>query len=208
MFDQLDDYVRRPMHYENIDGIGQLGIGILWMGIAALEALETTVPEGSIWHRRGPVVICLLAFGAIVLFGMWTLKSRITFPRTGYVKYRGLSKPWVGAAIAAVIAVPMTMFTSFLSRHSSSSASLPVAVGSAGFALVYAFATRMEAAWNWVVLVVMVAGPVAISKLPIDRQWGQGPSLGFLGLTFLVSGAITLYLYLHRTRPPDEGAPE
>jgi len=121
MFDQLDDYVRRPMHYENIDGIGQLGMGILWMGIAALAALQTTVPEGSIWHRRGPVVICLLAFGAIVLFAMWALKRRVTVPRTGYVKYRGLCKPWVGAAIAAPIGPAIVILHNVLLRHSSAS---------------------------------------------------------------------------------------
>jgi hypothetical protein len=66
----------------------------------------------------------------------------------------------------------------------------------------------MDAAWNWVVLVVMVVGPVAIYRLPIDRQWNRAPSIGFLGLTFFVSGAITLYLYLNRNRLPEDGAVE
>jgi hypothetical protein len=29
MLDKLDDYAQRPMRYQNIDGIGEMGIGFL-----------------------------------------------------------------------------------------------------------------------------------------------------------------------------------
>jgi hypothetical protein len=60
--------------------------------------------------------------------------------------------------------------------------------------------------WRWVVLVIMVGGPVAISKLPLDREWLETLSLAFLGLTLLVSGVIAFYLYLRRTRHPEREA--
>jgi hypothetical protein len=72
--------------------------------------------------------------------------------------------------------------------------------------LFYAFATRLDEAWRWVVLVVMVTGPVAISMLPLEREWLETLSAGFLGLTLLVSGLIALSLYLRRTRPPEREA--
>ena len=200
----IDEYARRPFRYQNIDGIGQLGVGLLWIGMGAMQALQATASDGSIWHRRGIHLTAVVAFGLIVLYGMWALRRRITFPRTGFVKYRGLGKPSLGGLLAAAIAAPVSIFYYFLLRHSS--VSLTLALGCAGFALLYAFATRMDAAWEWIVLVMMVTGPVAISTLPIDRELNQGLSIGFLGLTLFVSGAITLYLYLHRTRPPEEGA--
>jgi hypothetical protein len=139
----------------------------------------------------------------VVLYGQKILKKRITFPRTGFVKYRPVgAKPWIVGAITGALGVAAAIFV--LRRFSFS---LNVAVASAMWGLFYAFATKLEGgAWRWVVLVVMVGGPVAISTLPLDREWLETLSFGFLGLTLFVSGGITLYLYLRHTRPSEQEA--
>jgi len=37
MSDKLDDYARRPMRYQNIDGIWEMGLGFLWLAAPLLE---------------------------------------------------------------------------------------------------------------------------------------------------------------------------
>jgi hypothetical protein len=204
MFDQIDDYVHRPARYRNIDGIWEMGIGVLWLGMAALGRLQASTPGNSAWRWRGAYLLGLAGLGLLVFSGVAALKKRVTYPRTGFVKYRGLARGWVAGLIAGAIAIPAGILSAYLARGSS--LTMTVAVGSVMWALLYACATRLAEAWRWVVLVVMVAGPVVISTLPLDHGWRDTLSMGFLGLTFLVSGVIALCLYLRRTRPPDQEA--
>jgi hypothetical protein len=167
--------------------------------------LHATAPENSVWHWRGTFLLGVVAAWLVVRYGSGILKKRITYPRTGFVKYRGLAgKPWLASLLACAIAIPVTIFSYLLFRHSS--ASVIVAVAAAGFGFLYVLGSRLDAAWRWVVLVVMVVGPVAISTLALDREWQHALSIGFLGLTYFLSGVIAFCLYLRRTRPPEQEA--
>lgn len=206
MLDQVDDYARRPMRYQNIDGIWEMGIGFQWLGMMLLlqlwEGRWRSLPGNSVWLWRGGFVLSNVVLLLVVVYGQKALKKRITYPRTGFVKYRSSrAKSWIAGVIGGVVGVSAAIF---LLRHFTFSGT--VAVGSAMWGLFYAFATRLDEAYRWVVLVVMVAGPVAISTLPLHRQWLDMLPMEFLGLTLFVSGGITLCLYLRRTRPPEQEA--
>jgi len=142
--------------------------------------------------------------GFVVLYGVRALKKRITYPRTGFVKYRPTgAKPWIVLVIASVLVSAADVY---VSRRLTPPETVMTALASTLWGLFYAFATRLDRAYRWVVLVVMVAGPVAISRLPLDREWLETLPMGFLGLALFVSGGITLYLYLRRTRPAEQEA--
>jgi hypothetical protein len=193
------------MRYQNTDGTWEMGIGFLFLTMTFLEKSLRSAPPNTVWHWRGTFLLSLALLGFVVLCGVRALKERITYRRTGFVKYRGLAgKPWLIGLISAAIGVPVALLSNLLMRHSK--LPVPVAVGSAMWGLLYALGTKLEEAWRWVVLVVMVTGPPAISKLPLDREWLETLSAGFLGLTLLVSGLIALSLYLRRTRPPEREA--
>jgi hypothetical protein len=205
MIDKVDGYVRRPVRYKNIDGAWEMSLGLLWLGVALLDYLHPKVAGKFTWHWKATHLLCFGVLVSVVLYGRKVLKERITYRRTGFVKYRGLEgKPWVVRVIAGALAIPATIFSVFLWRHFTFS--VMVALISSMWGFLYAFATKLDGAYRWVVLVVMVAGPVAISTLPLDRLWLETLPLGFLGLTFFVSGVITLYLYLRRTRLLEEAA--
>jgi hypothetical protein len=193
------------MRYKNIDGIWEIGIGFMGLTMPLLENSLKSAPRNSVWHWHGTLGLSVALLGFVVLCGVRVLKKRITYPRTGFVKYRGLAgKPWVVSAIAGAIAIPVTIYSVFLWRHLPFS--VMVAVESSMWGLLYAFATKLDRAYRWIALVVMVAGPVAISTLPLDHEWLGGLHVGFLGLTLFVSGVITLYLYLRRTQPAEQEA--
>jgi len=197
MSNELDDYVRRPVRYKNIDGIWEMGVGFLWVGMALFDRVWAIAPGSSAWYRKSMHAMCLVVLALVIYYGVGVLKKRITYPRTGYVKYQPAgARPWIAGVIAAALA--LATYALVLRRFTGL---LPLTVGCAGFGALYAFGTRLDAAWRWVVLVLMVGGPVAISTLSLGREWADTLSLGFFGLTWLASGAITLCLYLRRTRP-------
>jgi len=203
MSDELDDYARRPMRYKYIDGIWEMGIGFLCVMLVLLEKSLKGAPENTLWHWRGTFLLSIVLLGFVVLCGTRVLKKRITYPRTGYVRYRGLAgKPWLAGLIAASTAIPGTLLFYLLLRHtrySVTAASLSVILG-----LMYALGTKLDEAWRWVFLAVIVLGPVLISMLPLDRASVQGLPTAFIGLTYFVSGVTALCLYLRRTRPPEQ----
>jgi hypothetical protein len=207
MMNKIDDYVQRPVRYRNIDGLWEMGLGLLTSGISLLDYLRMSAPTNSVWHWRGASALGIAVLGFVVFYGVRILKKRITYPRTGFVKYRGLAgKPWITGAIAGAIAIATAIFFWFLSRRFHFTLSVTVALASGGWGFLYALATKPDAVWRWIVFSVILVGPVAISTLPLDRLWLDTLPIGFLGLTFLVSGGITLYLYLRRTRPPEQEA--
>jgi hypothetical protein len=121
------------------------------------------------------------------------------------VRYRGLAgKPWLAGLIAASTAIPGILLFYLLLRHTRYS--LTAALLSVILGLMYAFGTRLDEAWRWVVLAVIVLGPVAISMLPLDRASVEGLPTAFIGLTYFVSGVIAFSLYLRRTRPAEQEA--
>jgi hypothetical protein len=205
MLDKLDDYARRPMHYQNIDGIWEMGIGFLFVMMTLSETSLSGAPRNTVWHWRGTFVVILALLFFVVWFGVKALKERITYRRTGFVKYRGLAgKPWLTALIAGAIGAPIAILFNLLLRHSRYS--VKAALISVTWGLLYAFATKLDEPWRWVVLAVMVSGPVVISELPLDPLWLDTLPVGFLGLIFFVSGGIALCLYLRRSLPPKQEA--
>ena len=209
MSDQIDDYVKRPMRYENIDGLNELFIGIMWIIFPLLEYFNKTAASGSIWHLRTTFLVCLAAIVLVALYGHKALKKRLTYPRTGYVKYRQTGTKAVARLVMAfTAAVAIAIVTvSVLSRLEPQSSSLMgPALVSAASGLFYVFVTRMDAGWRWVVLVVMIVVPSVVATLPLGRLWLGNSPIVLIGMIYFVSGAITLTLYLRQNPVPEQVA--
>ncbi|HXH50823.1 MAG TPA: hypothetical protein VNM47_15880 [Terriglobia bacterium] len=207
MTTQIDDYVKRPMRYQNIDGLEELGIGLLWIILPLLEFFNKTAASGSIWHGRTTLFVCVAAVTVALLYGHKALKKRFTFPRTGYVKYRQtrtrvLASLLVAGAVAIVVAIA-TVFVLRLLEPRSSQTVGPV-LASVAWGLFYIFITRMDAAWRWAVLVLLVAAPPALAVLPLGRLWLGNSPIVLIGVIYFVSGAITLALYLRQNPVPKQ----
>jgi hypothetical protein len=208
MTNQIDDYAKRPIRYRNIDGLSELAIGLLWVLAPLLEIFTKTAPSGSLWHGKTPLLVCFAALACVVVFGPKALKKRLTYPRTGYVKYRRTrSRVWrlAGGVLAAAVVALAAAF--LLRRYASpSSKVMLIALTSAGWGGIYAGITRLDAAWRWVALGVLVVAPPAVTALPLHPVWRDGLPIIALGLVFLVSGAISLALYLRRNPVPEQAA--
>ena len=95
--DPIGNLLDRPRLYYNIDGLGELGGGVMCLGSALLLWLLMHSPADSAWHQI-PVFV-FIGLALLIRYGTKAVKTRITYPRTGFVEYR---RRWQTGAIAAV----------------------------------------------------------------------------------------------------------
>ena len=89
---EIQDYVRRPGRYSNIDGTNEMLSGAMYLGGGLLGYLQGILPADSIWtHKWHGLVfmqVVLLAVFGLSCWGSKAIKKYITYPRSGYVAYR------------------------------------------------------------------------------------------------------------------------
>lgn len=211
----------RRKRYDNIDGTGEMCLGLFFLGFALLHRLQAVLPPSWDSKELNPfvhLVVFMLTMGAVLgplwALGWWggkAIKQRITWPRTGYVAYRRGRRYWLQrmliSIIGAIAAVGVTWLLAVARRHGALGYPRTLYLGF--WVVLYAYwVYRMggENRWKWAVLLFMALGLLAIALLvPGDLSQLFWPVMLFLGLVWLISGGGTLYSYIRHTQPP---APE
>ena len=211
--DQVGNLLDRPRLYYNIDGLGELGGSVMCLGFALLLWLRMHSPADSVWHR-----ISFLAFVGLMLlikYGTKAVKTRITYPRTGFVEYR---RRWHTSAIAAAVGALAAAGLAVAFRRHWDIPLLPSLTGLV-FAAAYGYHFAMAVRWKWVIVGAMAVASFVIVFLPAMfwARWAAtvgGPpvqaklggsillSLMAYGTMLLLSGGISLWLYLRHTQAP------
>jgi hypothetical protein len=217
MKNEIQDQMGRPKRYENIDGTSEISMGLMILGFALLGYLQAALPPHSIWRNGGASL--LFMYGVIVpalALGYWSrkaIKSRITWPRTGYVAYRRDGARWRASMAATFLgAGALAAFLAFLAMYAvwRHAAGVPQVVSSVILVASYGyFVFRMggQHPWKWLVLVLIAAGLAAINlAVPGNLiEWSR-PAALFTGLAWLGSGTATLGSYIRHTQPPPQEA--
>lgn len=220
--DQIQSFLGRPKGYYNVDGVGELGIGLMCLGYALIAWLQLNTPRNSVWNRMYTFAIYVGVMCAIIHYGSKAIKNRITYRRTGFVDYRARDKYWIpaglGAAVSAVIGVGL-----YLAVRRHWNIATPFSLLGLVVAASYIRIAR-TVAWKWVVFGAMVAGTVIIAALPANllEAFASNTSLirgipakavgafwltfTFYGVAYLISGGISFWLYLHHTQAPEPEA--
>ncbi|MGO8677122.1 MAG: hypothetical protein ACLQVX_14780 [Limisphaerales bacterium] len=213
MNDNLQNYMERPKRYENIDGTGEMAMGVMMLSFALVAYLSTVLPEGALWRKNGittfefipVVVIPILAFQH---WGVKAIKKHITWPRTGYVAYRraGWSR-WmailatfcVSAVLGASLVCVMVLERRFHAMSLERAGYLAVLVATYAF---FVFRWGGEHAWKWLVVILMALGLLGIGLVvPGDIYQTFRYVALFVGLVWLGSGLATLFSYIRHTQP-------
>ena len=213
--DRIGNLLDRPRLYYNIDGLGELGGSVMCLGFALLWWPLVRSTADSVWHR-----ISFFAFVGLMLlihYGTKAIKTRITYPRTGFVEYR---KPLHSRAIAAALGALTTvgLAVSF-QRHWDISmlASLTGLVFGASYGYYFARAVR----WKWLIVGAIAVASFVIAFLPADFLSALGSespahpdraklpgtillSLLVWGALLMISGGISLWLYVRHTQAPEQ----
>lgn len=224
--DQIEKLVQRPLLYNNIDGVGEFGLGSMFLGSALLQWFPIQSP---MWHRYGSFLGFLLLITAIH-YGVKAIKTHITFPRTGFVEYQKRGFFWRGMIAGAVVglffgvgfALAEQLHWEIARAHWG--LTMPAALFGLILAVGYAWKIAREVHWKWAVAAAMAICSVAIAMLPEGvvgvmvgsrsavatlPEWIFGAlQLTFMlyGTIFLISGGISFVLYLRHTQPTAETA--
>ena len=220
--DEIRNVLDRPRTYYNIDGVGELGIGFMFLSWALLGWLQLHTARTSVWNQTYTFLIYLAVMCSIIHYGSKAIKNRITFPRTGFVDYRPRDKYWIPMGMAAVVSALFGAALALAVRKHWQ-VSTPVSLVGLVIALSY---TRIAKTvrWKWIIFGSMAAGSVVIATLPPGFLEGvanhtsltsaiPARAAGAFWLTFIVygialaiSGAISFWLYLRHTQPPAQDA--
>ena len=215
--DRLQGCLDRPRLYYNIDGVGELGIGVMCLGFAVLGWLQLHAPRTSIWHQMYTFVIYMAALVFLIHYGSKFIKKHLTYPRTGFVEYRKWERVSIWIATLVCSALASLGWNIVFERHWE--ISVPGSLVGLLFAAAYIRIAR-TARWKWAVFWAMIAGTLVIAALPPDRLAAYANHAGLtsavparvvgaywltvalFGFLSLISGGISFWLYLRHTQPP------
>jgi len=220
--DQVASLLNRPKAYCNIDGVGELGVGFMCLCFALLQWLQIHSPESSLWNQVYTLLIFVALMCAVIHFGTKAIKRHITYPRTGFVEYRKKDTVWIPLAIAAAVSAPLSAGVFLAIRHHWDIAA-PASFAGLFFSASYAYGFARTVRWKWTVALAIACGSLTIAMLPADVIGGVARdswvihlfparvvgafllNIAFYGVLLALSGGISFYLYLRRTRPSAEG---
>ena len=198
-------------------GLGELGISIVCLGYALLLTLLMRTPADSVWHRTS--FFAFVGLMLLIHYGTKAVKTRITYPRTGFVEYR---RRWNTSAIAAAGSALVTAGLALAFRRHWDISMLASLTGLA-FAAAYGYNFAGAVRWKWVIVGAMAVTSFVVALLPADVLGTLGHespahpdrakllgtillSLMVYGTLLLISGGTSLWLYLrHSQAPAQEG---
>lgn len=221
--DQVKDWIERPCAYNNVDGVAELGMGFMLLGFAAFQWLNAHTPQTAVWHRVYVLFAYLAILSLVLHYGTKFIKERITYPRTGFVAYRKqhLRRTVILSFCAGALA-PLVFATA--ARSHWHFAAVPLIFGLAMTATVLRL--TKPAPWKWIIAGATLIATGVTAFLPAeffaalidDSDMAKHPALtqmiggsllcsAVYGAIFLISGSISLWLYLHNTQPPVQVEP-
>ena len=206
MQSNFSDVEQRVKRYWYTDGIGELIGGGMFVLLGTYFALQEYLGQNSLVGGILQVSLILVMIGGMAL-SRWlvsTLKTRLTYPRTGYVEYqvdeRRMKSRRVWVAILAFTISALTMvFVRLFQSFDSIVAVTGVAVG---LILVILRAKSSGLARFYVLGAVSVILGLALSVSRLPNGYSLGLFYGSMGVAFMLTGAFTLRRYLEENPLP------
>ncbi len=167
MMSDLTGILERPKAYYNIDGVGELGIGVMASPMPCIGWMQVRSPETSVWNRPYMLLVFMGAVCLLIHYGSKAIKKHITYPRTGFVQYSRRDTVWRPMIISFAVSVVAAVVLFFAIRHHLSMTT-PASLMGLVFAASYAYGFARTVRWKWMVVWVMIAGSIVIALLPAD----------------------------------------
>jgi hypothetical protein len=206
MYSNFSAVGQRIKRYWYTDGIGELIGGGMFILLAIYFALQELLGQDSTLGGILQVSLVLIMMGGMSI-SRWlvnTLKTRLTYPRTGYVEYQvnersmGSRRIWV-VTLAFTISALTMVFVRLFQSFDSIVAVTGIAVG---LVLVILRAKSSGLARFYVLGAVSVILGLALSVSGLPNGYSLGLFYGLMGLCFTISGGLTLRRYLEENPLP------
>ena len=194
----FDEIARRPLRYWDVDGLPELVMGILWTLWGAAWLFGEALPHDWRWNVYWTAVPVVLAFsGLAAVRVIKSLKSRLTFPRTGYVAWKEPSRGThlAGAAIAIVTA---SVLAAVGARGGGDQSRYATPILGVILGLAFVLAGFKQRAPHYLAL-AGVALALGFALAPIGEGWqGANWLLVGIGAATAVAGGVRLAIFLNR----------
>ena len=208
--DEMKQVEQRVKRYWYTDGIAELTSGGLFVLLGVYFGAQGFLGEDSTVSIILQISLILVMVGGI--FGVrWlvsTLKTRLTYPRTGYVEYRVNEKDvkvrrYVVAGVAMAIAIVSIALFDYVRGLDTMALITGLLVG----VIFIALRGKSSGLKRFYLLGVlaMVLG-VTLSFSGLSQAYNLGLLYGLLGIAVMFSGGLVLRRYLSENPlPPENG---
>ena len=200
MHTNLSDVEQRVRRYWYTDGIGELIGGGMFILLGLYFALQEFVGQNSLLGGILQVSLILLMIGGTFVSRKLinALKTRLTYPRTGYVEYHVNEVHMKSRRIWVIlVAFAVSSFTMVFARLFQSLDAIVAVTGVAvGLILVILRAKSSGMGRFYVLGAVSIVLGLALSVSGLPNAYSLGFFYGLMGLCFLISGGWTLRRYL------------
>lgn len=200
---EIDRLVQRTQRYWYEDGLVEIGFGAVCVVLGVFFFLLSQLPQDStayqVLNMSFPIII--IGGGALSTRLVKGFKTRVTYPRTGYVAYRrdrGRSR-W--AAILFSILVAAIVAVLFVTAPVSL-AWLPAVTGGLIGLVLFIIGLRLGLLRTQSQGAASLLLGVGISLAGIGDNPGLGVYYSLFGLLLLLTGGMALRAYLRRSDQP------
>lgn len=210
MNNEISDVKQRLYRYWYSDGIAELSSGGIFMLLGFYFAAQEYLKENSLASGLLQAGLVIVLIGGVFL-GRWlikALKSRLTYPRTGYVEYRvdkqNLNRRRVIVGIVAALIASLSMiFSERVVPHLDLTLALTGILVGLILIVMQGKNSGIERFYAFGGLSILLGIGFAFSGLP--NGYSLGLYYGLMGFAFSVSGSIVLSRYLQENPTPAEG---
>jgi hypothetical protein len=202
MNDSADRVIQRTQTYWYSDGLAEIGVSIICLVLSAYFYGQATLAPGSLLFRILDVgfLLILVGSGLIVRKLVTGLKTRVTYPRTGYVNYK---QPKLAQQLGTTISgiVISSIIVLIYSKWDHIEALMPAATGTlVGAALIFfAYRSKVLRFYLLAVISLLLGGGLSLSGL--GEMMGLSYYYGLMALVLLTFGLLVLRDYLINTQP-------
>jgi len=209
---EIKQVEQRVKRYWYTDGIAELAGGGMFLLLGIYFGAQGILGEDSLLGVILQVSLILILVGGA--FGVrWlvnTLKTRLTYPRTGYVEYRVNEKQaklrrYVVAGVAMIIATASIVLIDYIRGLDAMTLVTGLLVG----LIFIALRGKSSGLKRFYVLggLAILLG-VALSFSSLSQAYNLGLFYGLMGLAIVVSGGLVLRRYLDENPLPLENGHE
>jgi hypothetical protein len=204
MNDTVNQNLGRPLRYWYVDGLVEITGGFVILMVGLIQAVATFISNSPVrsWLVGQPLIIIGFAFLSRII--VRNLKERITYPRTGYVRYPTVISPLRRQRILLAFCLSFTISMIFgFTGHYIPFNYAPLAASVAlALALTY-LGTKMGIRRFYLISAATVFTGVIIFTLNLPDPWPYALIIGLEGIFWIISGVCVLIHYLRTTQPLD-----
>ena len=208
MKNEISQVEQRVKRYWYTDGIGELIGGGMFVLLGMYFALQEVLGQNSMVGGILQASLVLLMIGGTFISRrlVTTLKTRLTYPRTGYVEYQVDERGTRGRRILAVIlAFVVSGLTIAFARLFQFFDSIVAVTGVIVALILVVLRAKSSGLTRFYVLgaASLVLG-FALSLSGLPNGYSLGLFYGLMGVCSLISGGLTLRRYLQENPMPAE----